>query len=65
MNGKITELAEQSGYQEGFRFALEDFDLEKFADLVVKECIDAIMNNTDRHRKEYFANLVKEHFGVE
>jgi hypothetical protein len=65
MNKNIRELAEQSGYQEGFRFALEDFDLEKFADLIIKECIDAIMNNTDRHRKEYFANLVKEHFGVE
>ena len=32
---------------------------------VVKECIDVIMNNNDRHRKEYFASLLKEHFGVE
>ena len=32
---------------------------------VVKECIDVIMNNTDRYRKEYFAQLLRNHFGVE
>ena len=32
---------------------------------VVQECIDVIMNSTDRHRKEYFADLLKKHFGVE
>jgi len=31
--------------------------------LIIQECIDVIMNNTDRHRKEYFAGLLKEHFG--
>jgi len=31
---------------------------------VVQECIDVIMNSGDRHRKEYFAGLLKEHFGV-
>lgn len=31
---------------------------------VVQECIDVIMNNTDRHRKEYFASLLKEHFKI-
>lgn len=32
---------------------------------VIQECIDVIMNSTDRHRKEYFADLLKKHFGVE
>lgn len=32
---------------------------------VALECIDVIMNSTDRHRKEYFADLLKKHFGVE
>ena len=31
---------------------------------VVLECIDVIMNSTDRHRKEYFADLLKKHFEV-
>ena len=32
---------------------------------VVQECIDVIMNSTDRHRKEYFADLLKKHFEVD
>jgi hypothetical protein len=39
--------------------------IERFAELIVKECADHIMNSTDRYRKEYFANMIKEHFGVE
>jgi hypothetical protein len=31
---------------------------------VVQECIDVIMDSTDRHRKEYFAGLLKEHFEI-
>lgn len=59
MNSRITELAAETGYL--ITGQMQPM-LEKFADLIIKECIDAIMNNTDRHRKEYFANLVKEHF---
>ena len=47
MNEKIRLLAEQAGYQEGFRFALEDFDLEKFAELIVKECLRNMENEID------------------
>ena len=43
----------------------DDIDLETFAELIIQECVDTIMNDTDRHRKEYFAGLLKEHFGVE
>ena len=32
---------------------------------VVQECIAVIINSTDRHRKEYFADLLKKHFKVE
>jgi predicted amidophosphoribosyltransferase len=31
---------------------------------VVQECIDVIMNSGDMHRKEYFADLLKKHFGL-
>jgi len=42
-------------------FPVSDADMKT----VVQECIDVIMNSTDRHRKEYFADLLKKHFGVE
>jgi hypothetical protein len=41
-----------------------DSELEKFAKLIVKECVDHIMNSSDRHRKEYFAGMIKDHFAA-
>lgn len=35
-----------------------------FANMIIQECIDHIMNSNDRYRKEYFATLLKEHFEV-
>ena len=32
---------------------------------VVLECVDVIMNSSDRHKKEYFAGLLHTHFGIE
>jgi hypothetical protein len=70
MNERIKELAKQTGYiwhasgdPQIYEFTPEK--LEKFAELIIKECADHIMNSTDRYRKEYFANMIKEHFGVE
>ena len=63
MNERIKEFAKQAGF---YKYG-DDFEdiIEKFAELIVRECADHIMNSTDRHRKEYFANMIKEHFGVE
>ena len=38
---------------------------DKFADLIVQECIHAVENTNDRYRREYFAGKIREHFGVE
>ena len=38
---------------------------QNFAELIVRECADHIMTSTDRHRREYFATMIKRHFGVE
>ena len=46
MNEKLKSLAEQAGYLPGFRFAMEDFDLEKFAELIVEECQQLNMNQS-------------------
>jgi hypothetical protein len=64
MNNKIKELAEQSGLIPGImglnRFTY--FDPEKFAELIVKECI-TITN------EQYFAyeavEALQKHFGGE
>jgi hypothetical protein len=74
MNERIRELFDQAldEFKAENKYATivvpdplqRDF-VEKFAELIVRECADHIMNSTDRYRKEYFANMIKEHFGVE
>ena len=36
---------------------------EIFAELIINECVSAIMQK-DRHRREYFASVVQKHFGL-
>ena len=76
MNERIKELAEQAGWGKGETqddcMACSTFDPEKFADLIVRECVtvmydDAIerkvppdINQTPTH----YAVAVLEHFGV-
>ena len=38
---------------------------QKFAELIVEECARHIMNSSDRNRREFFADKIKKHFGVE
>lgn len=53
MNNRIRELAEQAG----FELNPAHFDHVKFAELIVKECIDII--------PWQYESKIKEHFGVE
>ena len=39
--------------------------IERFAELIIRECISAVEDTNDRYRKDYFANKIREHFGVE
>ena len=74
MNERIKELSKQAGgeFYEGFagstnfvKFAEDDF--EKFAELIVKECMSLVsepgpdMNDTERG----ILAQIKHHFGVE
>lgn len=66
MNNIIEQFAIKSGYQEGFRFALEDFDLEKFAELIIEETIHAIIKGGRGHlNPASISKSAKEHFGME
>ena len=54
MNTRIKELMEQAGIFEN------QYTTEKFAELIVRECIDTINATAQQVR-----DSIKEHFGVE
>ena len=79
MNERIKKLARQSGFglhkdSEIYTSRLEHLpiteDLEKFAELIIRECIEQIDINNYNSGDEWDAamtcasNAIKEHFGV-
>ena len=76
MNERIRELAEQATSivemvgPQGYTSSYANFDREKFAQLIVQECIDIIAPYSVRMSKpgeEYLHPIqeIKQHFGVE
>ena len=81
MNERIEKLAEQAnawypmGYPsgEGGDAAWENLvifqkeDLEKFAELIVRECANACLHDDweDPRWGRFYAKTIREHFGVE
>ena len=77
MNERIKELAEQAGLEFDDDLALEpepiyyttQKDLEKFAELIVQECIDTYdhwaTHSMDKTAFVVARTHVKEHFGIE
>ena len=70
MNERIKELAEQcTDYVFGEGGSYEMFDKEKFAELIVRECLTKIENEAAQYAEPVWAfelvNDIKEHFGVE
>ena len=68
MNERMIELANKANAQVGYTFKLEDADqihtlVEKFAELIVKECIQAVSD--DGIKSDWYQHLIKQHFGVE
>jgi aspartate 1-decarboxylase len=74
MNERIRELAEQAGiavwgdavYMYHPSETLDSTVMTKFAELIVRECVD-IVDNAVTHREpaSTYVNKIKEHFGVE
>jgi hypothetical protein len=79
MNERIKELAEQAGVPKEYSFVegatvwKTDQSIERFAELIVKECIQTIQmditrdgHNTEKYlRSMKHIKQIKEHFGVE
>ena len=68
MNERIRELALQAqkvvGYTDGGYTEIKALDQEKFAELIVKECIQAV-KNVGGYNEDYHMNAIKKYFGVE
>ena len=68
MNERIIEMAKQCGYWSGQTIEMNDVGIAKFAELIVRECLDIV----NRHEYSYHeadplwetAQLIKERFGV-
>ena len=63
MNERIRLLARQAG----FELNPANFDHEKFAELIVKECANEILKWKSEpfpYDPEFGAKLIKEHFGI-
>ena len=83
MNERIKELAERcrTHYYDGNGGYIEQFDEEKFAELIVRECVQTLIDNTpERYTNESAeedwdkgydramrdcVHHIQEHFGVE
>ena len=77
MNERIKEFAEQAGWLDDKQFASwnklhqwQNFDKEKFAELIVRECAGLFPNvyveieNEYGHTPVIAADYIKKHFGV-
>ena len=60
MNERIKELAEES-YNEFYNIHI---DLEKFAELIVRECCDKFIDMQHKFHPSICAYEIKQHFGV-
>ena len=76
MNERIKQLAEQAGYSKDFLAIGLPNNMEKFAELIVKECADACYKHKDVESFGIYpvrvamvtkacSDNIKEHFGVE
>jgi hypothetical protein len=60
MNERIKELKQQAGID----YNPDQEGLDLFAELIVRECIQAV-DNVGGYNEEFHMNAIKEHFGVE
>ena len=66
MNERIKQLAEQAGavFTNSHAASLLDDEMEKFAELIVRECADYVQFYYKDHMCEVIAHDMKTHFGV-
>ena len=70
MNKRIKQLAEQAGPNteeelNDDRTNIYVIDVEKFAELIVKECAEVVKNQYSEDWGKWSNRMIVEHFGVE
>ena len=66
MNERILELAKQCGYWSGQTIEMNDVGIEKFAELIVRECVGICESGASTQTTSSgAAQMIKQHFGVE
>jgi len=60
MNERIKQLANEAGFPEWSNHAIE-FELEQFAELIVKECVDNI-EVWEKDSRNHISYMLKQHF---
>ena len=71
MNERIKELANQSGAEikiihgDILYISKADLDIEKFAELIVEECLDLVSYGGEFCSRPKLVEKIKQHFGVE
>ena len=69
MNKRIRELAEQAEWRFADKatgeFSEYDKRLEKFAQLIVRECVEVVKWTPSQFPNDEYVKNIKEHFGVE
>ena len=72
MNERIKLLAEQAGFSFKYKTAPDEMnpghklkDLKKFAELIVRECVEVVKWTPSQFPNDEYVNNIKEHFGVE
>ena len=64
MNERIKLLAEQAWVDNDQLDACGYTDLDKFAQLIVRECANIVANNQAEDMGWDISEIIKEHFGV-
>jgi len=65
MNKRIEELAYDADLLDKFRYGYFDPKLQKFAELIIRESIDTVLDSSVEYTtRPQVAEELKEHFGV-
>jgi hypothetical protein len=64
MNQIVTTLIAEAGLEWCAQTEQDKQNLEEFADLIIKECISVIAQNSDPFAPTPYENNIQEHFGV-
>ena len=66
MNERIQKLAKQAGLEgSNGHYEYDWFDPDKFAELIVRECIGIVKQRWINPDEDVIAEEIKQHFGVE